>query len=343
MKLAVAALAIALVAGAAAPAEAQLYRWRDPESGSVKFSSLPPPWFIRGVSQGPHVEVLVNGKLVDPAVLARAATGAGTAGAAAPPGPLPPPRIALPPADATKEQLVDAVLGGMGLRDQFASWSAGVGLGLEQALGKGSVPEATRETIRTVARSAYRTDRLYAHFTKAFAAEMTEADLRGLIDAEQTPIGRRAAGLESARAKQTTFDPQALQAAEARASAERRALAEELERTVQGAELMSGGLAGVGAALALASPGESRTRIAETLQRQKAEMMPVLRRTFVQSALLIYEPLSDAEFRALIDLQRRPAVLRANRAVAVALAATVQESLAEFIAGVRPVAAELRR
>ena len=29
----------------ASPAHADLYRWVDPETGSVKFSSYPPPWF----------------------------------------------------------------------------------------------------------------------------------------------------------------------------------------------------------------------------------------------------------------------------------------------------------
>lgn len=30
---------------AAVPAHAELYRWVDPQTGSVKFSSYPPPWF----------------------------------------------------------------------------------------------------------------------------------------------------------------------------------------------------------------------------------------------------------------------------------------------------------
>jgi len=30
---------------AAVPAHADLYRWVDPQTGSVKFSSYPPPWF----------------------------------------------------------------------------------------------------------------------------------------------------------------------------------------------------------------------------------------------------------------------------------------------------------
>jgi hypothetical protein len=38
------AIVIAMLAWAA-PAAADLYRWVDPETGSVKFSSYPPPWY----------------------------------------------------------------------------------------------------------------------------------------------------------------------------------------------------------------------------------------------------------------------------------------------------------
>jgi len=39
---------------AASLAHADLYRWVDPESGSVKLSNTPPPWYERG--GGPGVE-----------------------------------------------------------------------------------------------------------------------------------------------------------------------------------------------------------------------------------------------------------------------------------------------
>ena len=45
------ALAFLLLCSAA---HADLYRWVDPESGSVKLSSAPPPWFDTGA--GPQVE-----------------------------------------------------------------------------------------------------------------------------------------------------------------------------------------------------------------------------------------------------------------------------------------------
>jgi hypothetical protein len=45
---------------AAFPAHADLYRWVDPQTGSVKFSSYPPPWFGQPALEinAPAVEVL---------------------------------------------------------------------------------------------------------------------------------------------------------------------------------------------------------------------------------------------------------------------------------------------
>lgn len=51
------ALAIGL---AAAPASADLYRWVDPDTGSTKYSSYPPPWFGDPARErrAPKVEVI---------------------------------------------------------------------------------------------------------------------------------------------------------------------------------------------------------------------------------------------------------------------------------------------
>lgn len=38
-------IAVLLALLAAAPAHADLYRWRDPQTGSIKFSNLPPSWY----------------------------------------------------------------------------------------------------------------------------------------------------------------------------------------------------------------------------------------------------------------------------------------------------------
>jgi hypothetical protein len=50
-------LAAALVS---LPVHADLYRWIDPASGSVKYSSVPPSWY--GEGRGPRVEVLAAEK-----------------------------------------------------------------------------------------------------------------------------------------------------------------------------------------------------------------------------------------------------------------------------------------
>ena len=45
----------------ALPAHADLYRWVDPQTGSVKFSSYPPPWFGDQARElhAPATEVIV--------------------------------------------------------------------------------------------------------------------------------------------------------------------------------------------------------------------------------------------------------------------------------------------
>jgi hypothetical protein len=44
----------------ALPAQADLYRWRDPQTGSIKFSNAPPPWYGDPVREigSPPVEVV---------------------------------------------------------------------------------------------------------------------------------------------------------------------------------------------------------------------------------------------------------------------------------------------
>jgi hypothetical protein len=63
-----AALGAALLASAGA-ALADLYRWVDPETGSVKFSSYPPPWYGKPALErrSPKVERIPAGKAPPPA------------------------------------------------------------------------------------------------------------------------------------------------------------------------------------------------------------------------------------------------------------------------------------
>ena len=53
------AMMIAMFAWAV-PAAADLYRWVDPDTGSVKFSSYPPPWYGDEAKErrAPKVEVI---------------------------------------------------------------------------------------------------------------------------------------------------------------------------------------------------------------------------------------------------------------------------------------------
>jgi len=61
VRLAVAVLTFLWIA----PALADLYRWVDPQTGTVKFSSYPPPWFNDPAQQGraPKVEVIAPSKV----------------------------------------------------------------------------------------------------------------------------------------------------------------------------------------------------------------------------------------------------------------------------------------
>jgi len=60
MKLAIALALLAWAAQFSGPAAADLYRWVDPATGSVKFSSYPPPWFGDPAldRRAPKVEVI---------------------------------------------------------------------------------------------------------------------------------------------------------------------------------------------------------------------------------------------------------------------------------------------
>jgi signal transduction histidine kinase len=62
------ALLFLIVAAAVAlPVAAQMYMWKDPETGQTKMSNVKPPWY--GSNQpgvrGPRTQVFLNGNLVD--------------------------------------------------------------------------------------------------------------------------------------------------------------------------------------------------------------------------------------------------------------------------------------
>lgn len=61
-------LAALLLAGTAMPpaAVADMYTWKDPETGRTRMSNIPPPW-LRDGSPGPKVEVIRGNQLITPA------------------------------------------------------------------------------------------------------------------------------------------------------------------------------------------------------------------------------------------------------------------------------------
>ena len=60
MRFAVAVAMLAWAAQFSGPVAADLYRWVDPETGSIKFSSYPPPWHGDPTQErrAPKVEVI---------------------------------------------------------------------------------------------------------------------------------------------------------------------------------------------------------------------------------------------------------------------------------------------
>ena len=63
------------------PAQAEIYRWIDRETGTVKFSNIPPPWYgdPEKARSAPAVEVIQSGGAAAPAKPAAAAKPAATA------------------------------------------------------------------------------------------------------------------------------------------------------------------------------------------------------------------------------------------------------------------------
>ena len=59
-------LTVLLMAAAASAAHAELYRWVDPQTGSVKFSNSPPAWIEGTKAPAPRVDVIPYGGKPEP-------------------------------------------------------------------------------------------------------------------------------------------------------------------------------------------------------------------------------------------------------------------------------------
>jgi hypothetical protein len=80
--------ALLVLAAAASPAKADLYRWVDPQTGSVKFSNYPPPWHGDPARErrSPKVEVIPSSVSAPKPVAAREKPAAAPNPSAAPAG-----------------------------------------------------------------------------------------------------------------------------------------------------------------------------------------------------------------------------------------------------------------
>ena len=60
---------LAACLGLAPGAQARLYQWVNPASGTVEMSGRPPPWYRSAEAGGPRVQVYERGRLVDDTVI----------------------------------------------------------------------------------------------------------------------------------------------------------------------------------------------------------------------------------------------------------------------------------
>jgi len=63
-------IGVMLLMLASAASLAQVYSWKDPESGATKISNLAPPWYtVRAEVRGPRTLATLGGKLIDDTAL----------------------------------------------------------------------------------------------------------------------------------------------------------------------------------------------------------------------------------------------------------------------------------
>lgn len=80
--------AIAALLVAMGSARAELYRYRDPQTGKMKYTTVPPPWLKnpRTAARGPKVEII---REPPPSVAPQEEAAPSDAGAKTPPKPVP--------------------------------------------------------------------------------------------------------------------------------------------------------------------------------------------------------------------------------------------------------------
>lgn len=310
--LAIAAAAFTLIGGGEARAE--LYRWRDPQTGATHYSSVPPAWYRRGEG-GPPVQVIVDGKPVDRPPDSGTAPGpapaqpraaAGAAPAQTPGSPGTPIALALVEASGLRELLLDTARNVERTIGTAPAWSR-------------ASPQAREVAIRA-ARTSFLPDKLVAAMAAALAAEADVVQLRAYQEALRTPIAQRMAALERERMRMLS-GPDGLAVPGMRpTSATRNGLVDEVERVSNASEIAAMTVATSQAAALGAVPRATPVDVEFEFERTRVAVTRDLRPRILAALLFIYEPASDEELREYLAFHRRPEVARVSPAVARAYA-----------------------
>lgn len=312
-----AALALAagmVCAGAAGDVSAELYRWRDPQTGATHYSSVPPAWYRRGEG-GPSVQVIIDGKVADrppeaappPAQAPQEPRGAARAATPTPSVPAGVPiAVALVDASGLREFLLDTAGKVERTIGTAPSWSR-------------ASPQAREVAIRA-ARTSFLPDKLIAAMAAALAAEVDAAQLRAYQDALRTPVAQRMAALERERMRMLS-GPDGLGAPAVRqASPTRARLVEEVEAVSNASEIAAMTVATTQATALGAVPRATPVDVEFEFERTRVALARDLRPRILAAIVFIYEPATDEELREYLAFHRRPEVARVTPALARAYA-----------------------
>jgi hypothetical protein len=309
-----AAAAVVLCVVAFSDAHAELYRWRDPQTGAMNYSSVPPSWYRRGEG-GPPVQIIVDGKPVDrppDAAKAPERPATGSPAAIGPQAPL--------PASASGAPIAAALIEASGVRELLMDASRNVERAIGTAPAWSRASPQTREVALKAARTSFLPDKLILAMAAVLAAEVDAAQMRAYQDALRLPIAQRMATLERERMRMLS-GPDGLAVPGVRqGSPMRAALIEEVERVSNASEFAAMTVAINQAATLGAVPRAMPVDVEFEFERTRIAVARDLRPRILAALLFVYEPASDEELREYLAFHRRPEVARVSPAVARAYA-----------------------
>jgi hypothetical protein len=301
---------VALFLTAAGDAYAEMYRWRDPQTGTTKYSNVPPPWYRRGEG-GPSVQVIVDGKPVDrPPPVAGGVARPTAQEAAAATGP------AALPATASGPQIASVLIEALGVRELLIDTSRTVesAIGTAPAWSRAS-PQAREQALRA-ARTSFVPDKLVMAMSAALASEVDATQMRAYYEARRQPIAQRMAALERERMRMLS-GPDGLAAPGTRqATPVRVALVEELERVSGVSDLATMTVATTQAVALAAIPRTTPVDVEYEFERTRATVTRDLRPRIVAALQFVYDPATDDELREYVQFNQRPEVARVRPAIA---------------------------